>query len=101
MHLNEIELNKTYYLVTVGNINEVQILEINKPKVKIKYMKSGFVFDEFLTDRGIRYKEENYINDLNSIFRTKEEAENFISTVDYQMRLQEHFLFFKINSWIF
>ena len=93
MHLNEIELNKTYYRVIVGYIHEIQILEINKPKVKVKYMKSDFIHDEFLTDCGIRYKEENYVNTLNSIFRTKEEAENFISTVDYQMRLQEH------NSW--
>ena len=92
MYLNEIELNKTYYAVTVGNIYEIKILEINKPRVTIKY--GNYIREEFLTDRGIRYEDENYVNSLNSVFKTKEEAKSFISGIDYQIKLQEHLEFF-------
>ena len=89
MHLNEIELNKTYYAVIVGNISEIQILKINKPEVTVKY--KNYIREEFLTDYGIRYEEESYVNSLNSVFKTKEEAESFISGIDYQIKLQKHF----------
>ena len=93
MHLNDLELNKTYYEVTVGRITKISILGINVPKFKIKYIDPEYKLktEQFLSDYGIRFDGENYVNNLNSIFETEEEAQAFISTEDYKEKLQRHF----------
>ena len=98
MQLNDLKLNKTYYAVTVGQISKIAVLEINVPKFKIKYIdpECQFEANAFLSDWGIRFDKENYVNNLNFVFETKEEAEAFISTEDYKEKLQKHF---EINSF--
>ena len=93
MHLNDLKLNETYYEVTVGRISKISILEINVPKFKIKYIDSGYKpeTEQYLSDYGIRFDGENYVNNLNSIFETEEEAVAFIGTEDYKEKLQRHF----------
>ena len=98
MHLKDLKLNKIYYEVTVGQISKIVILEINALKFKTKHIDSEYQFEEeaFLSDRGIHFDGENYVNNLNSMFETEAEAKAFISTEDYKEKLQKHF---EINSF--
>ena len=93
MHLNDLKLNKTYYEVKVGRISKITVLDINVPKFKIKYIDPECQFEDetFLSDCGIRFDGENYVNNLNSIFETEAEAEAFIGTEYYKEKLQKHF----------
>lgn len=87
LHINEIKLGKKYFAVCCGNISTVTFEEINIPKIKVSYKKYSFTY--YISDIGIKYENESYINDLNRVFETEEEAIAFIHTVEYKHKLYQ------------
>jgi len=90
IQVNNIVICKTYYAVCVGSISVIQFEEIMIPKATVHNFSTGFTYDWYLSDIGIEYENESYVNNLNRVFETEEEARNWISTETYQQELWHH-----------
>lgn len=93
ININEIIINKVYYAVCCGNVSMVIIKDINPPKALVYYLSNDLEQVEFLSDIGIEYPNESYINTLNRLFKSSIDADKFISSRNYQKNLKQHQLF--------
>jgi len=90
IHVNNIVICKTYYAVCVGSISAIQFEAIMIPKATVHNFRTDFTYDWYLSDIGIEYENESYVNNLNRVFETEEEARSWISTEEYKQDLEQH-----------
>ncbi len=88
---NELTVGKTYYSVCVGQIRPLRFkFKINKDKMMVYYPDSDYDMEVFYSDYGVIGCPTGGTNKLNCLFHTKEDADNYISTLDYNTDLLLH-----------
>jgi len=80
IHVKDIVIGQTYYAVCIGSISTIRFTAIYIPKASIYNIAREWIWDCYLSDIGIEYENESYVNNLNRVFETEEEARNWINT---------------------
>ena len=89
----DIRANKEYYSVVCGDINNIYIVEIDGDKFRYRSIPDKYclgVRTGFLSDHGVVGCPGDYNNKLNALFENEADAQAYITTDDYQEKLQKH-----------
>ncbi len=88
---NELNVNQLYYSVICGKISPIIIKsKLDDSKMMIYYPESSFETHAYYSDYGVIDCPNKRNNKLNCLFHTKEDADNYISTLDYNIELLLH-----------
>ena len=88
---NELNVDQLYYSVICGKISPIIIKsKLDDDKMMIYYPESSFETHAYYSDYGVIDCPNKRNNKLNCLFHTKEDADNYISTLDYNTDLLLH-----------
>ncbi len=88
---NELKIDQLYYSVICGKISPIIIKsKLDDDKMMIYYPESSFETHAYYSDYGVIDCPNERNNKLNCLFHTKEDADNYISTLDYNTDLLLH-----------
>lgn len=88
---NELKIDQLYYSVICGKISPIIIKsKLDDDKMMIYYPESSFETDAYYSDYGVIDCPNERNNKLNCLFHIKKDAENYINTQDYNIKLLLH-----------